>query len=136
MEIAIILIVLNLCHFLADYTHLSNSWMLNAKRLGSPLFPIFCHALVHGLLMALCLEVFFSVTIDGYSPFEFRATTTDYLFLLQVSSHFFIDVWKGKMNKWFPLLQSPSNKWHWVVFGADQFFHQLIIIIMAICATS
>ena len=29
-----ILIGLFICHFLADYTHLSTAWMLNAKRLG------------------------------------------------------------------------------------------------------
>jgi hypothetical protein len=46
-----ILIGLFICHFLADYTHLSTAWMLNAKRLGTPLFPIFCHAFVHMFIM-------------------------------------------------------------------------------------
>lgn len=46
-----LLIGLFFCHFLADYTHLSTAWMLNAKRFGKPLFPIFIHALVHGSLM-------------------------------------------------------------------------------------
>ncbi len=46
-----ILIGLFICHFLADYTHLSTNWMLNAKRLGKPLHPILIHAMVHTLLM-------------------------------------------------------------------------------------
>jgi hypothetical protein len=30
-----------------------------------------------------------------------------------------------------PPLQSPTNKWHWVVFGADQYLHAIVIILMA-----
>ena len=49
------LIILFACHWLADYTHLSTAWMLNAKRLGKPLLPIFAHALVHASLMFLAI---------------------------------------------------------------------------------
>ncbi len=45
-------------------------------------------------------------------------------------SHFLIDVLKGRLNGWFPSLQSPANKIHWIVFGADQFAHALVIIII------
>lgn len=112
-----ILIGLFFCHFLADYTHLSTSWMLNAKRLGKPLFPIFIHALVHTLLMGLFLLCMGSSNIVT-------------LMLIQLFTHFSIDVWKGRMNGWFPTLQSPTNKWHWVIFGFDQFLHSFVIILM------
>lgn len=113
------LIGLFFCHFLADYTHLSTKWMLDAKRFGKPLFPIFIHASVHAMLM--------SVVIGAAIGFT---STWGWLVILQWVSHFLIDVWKGKMNAWFPSLQSPANKWHWVVFGGDQFLHAAIIIIM------
>ena len=113
----LILIGLFFCHWLADYTHLSTAWMLNAKRLGKPLLPILTHAMVHSLLMGIflgCLGI----------------SNTIILMAFQLITHFAIDVWKGRMNGWFSALQSPANKWHWVVFGADQFFHAVVIILM------
>ncbi len=49
-----LLILLFLCHFLADYTHLSTKWMLDAKRIGKPLWPILCHAGNHDVLKGKC----------------------------------------------------------------------------------
>jgi len=120
-----ILIGLFICHFLADYTHLSTSWMLNAKRLGKPLFPIFAHAGMHTILMFLFLVCF---TNDLGLVLKLLA--------FQLITHFLIDVWKGRMNGWFPALQSPANKWHWIVFGFDQLLHALVIIAMSLYAVS
>lgn len=120
-----ILIGLFICHFLADYTHLSTSWMLNAKRLGKPLFPIFVHAGMHTILMFLFLAWF---TNDLSLVLKLSA--------FQLITHFLIDIWKGRMNSWFPALQSPANKWHWIVFGFDQLLHALVIIIMSSYAVS
>ena len=114
-----ILIGLFICDFLADYTHLSTAWMLNAKRLGTPLFPIFVHAFVHMFIMAAFLSVI-GLKDELY-----------FLMPFQLITHFLIDVWKGKMNSWFPSLQSPANKWHWIIFGLDQLLHALVIIKMA-----
>ena len=114
-----ILIGLFICHFLADYTHLSTAWMLNAKRLGKPLHPIFTHAFIHASLMLVFLSLF---GLSGSKLFC--------LFTFQLNTHFLIDVWKGKMNSWFPSLQSPANKWHWIVFGFDQLLHAIVIILM------
>ncbi len=121
MNNTLILIGLFFCHFLADYTHLSASWMLNAKRLGTPLYPIFTHAFVHACLMLIFLSLI------GFSGIKLAT-----VFALQLSTHFIIDVWKGKMNVWFPSLQSPANKWHWVVFGFDQFLHISVIALMVL----
>lgn len=123
-----ILIGLFICHFLADYTHLSTSWMLSAKRLGKPLFPIFCHATIHSVLMGFFLQ-FYVKSNDSFNEKLFI------LIAFQLGTHFLIDVWKGRMNGWFPALQSPANKWHWIIFGFDQFLHAVVIIIMSYLAT-
>ena len=119
METTKLLLVLFFCHLLADYTHLSTAWMLNAKRLGKPLFPIFAHAMMHSVLMGIALWI---MGIDS--------ETMAKLMLFQLITHFAIDVWKGRMNGWFTALQSPANKWHWIVFGTDQYFHAVVIILM------
>ncbi|MFO0321403.1 MAG: DUF3307 domain-containing protein [Bacteroidota bacterium] len=120
-----ILIGLFICHWLADYTHLSTAWMLHAKQFGKPLFPIFIHASVNALLMALVLALFI-----GFGK------TWAYLVIFQWWTHFLIDLWKGRMNGWFPSLQSPQHKWHWIIFGFDQLLHSLVIIGMSFYAVS
>lgn len=119
-----LLLLLFFCHFLADYTWLSTSWMLNAKRLGKPLSPILCHAAIHALLMFAVL---------GF--FVVASKTLVLLTAFQLVTHFLIDVWKGRMNGWFPSLQNPANKWHWVIFGFDQYLHAAVIIGMVYIAT-
>lgn len=117
---SIILAGLFVCHWMADYTHLSCSWMLSAKRLGKPLFPILVHGFVHAFLMTLFL------LLIGVSVYKL-----DVLFGIQMLSHFLIDLWKGRMNGWFPSLQLPTNKWHWIIFGLDQLLHSLVIVWMS-----
>lgn len=120
----ILLLSLFFCHLLADYTHLSTGWMLQAKRFGKPLLPILVHAGVHALLMGIAL------TALGYgNPFQWDIVAQ--LMIFQLVTHFAIDVWKGRMNGWFPILQSPDNKWYWIIFGVDQYFHAVVIVLMA-----
>jgi hypothetical protein len=124
MQQTIILIGLFICHFLADYTPLSTAWMLGAKRFGKPLYPIFCHAAVHYILMGLFLRICLGGWFKSWDIIS-------QVLLLQLFSHFLIDVWKGRMNGWFPELQSPANKSHWIIFGFDQLLHAVVIILMA-----
>lgn len=98
-----------ICHFLADFTHLSTRWMLSAKAIGSPLFPILCHAAIHGALIGI-------------------VSCNPICAVVVLVSHFLIDMMKGKLNVWFPSLKSPSNIWHWYIFGLDQMLHILIIL--------
>ena len=42
----------------------------------------------------------------------------------------------NRLYGWFPALQSPANKWPWIVFGFDQLLHALVIIGMSLCAVS
>lgn len=109
------LILLFLAHYLGDYTHLSTKWMLDAKRTGSPFEPIMAHACVHGVLFMI-VSVFFCPE----KAFIIGA--------FQILTHFSIDVWKGKMNVWFPSLSDPACKYHWYIFGFDQLLHHIVII--------
>lgn len=112
----LLLILLNIAHFLGDFTHLSTKEMLEAKATGWPLTPIAKHALVHACLMMVVLAFFTDLS------FEFAA--------MQFISHFVIDTLKGRMNVWFPVVKDPSKKAHWYLFGADQLLHQIVIIFM------
>lgn len=110
-------IALNVCHWAADFTHLSTDWMLNAKRYGKPLYPIFIHALIHSLL-------FFVVILLLYDKEKALFAGG-----FQLVTHFIIDLVKGKINFWFRKLEDPTNKFHWWLFGFDQLMHHLVIII-------
>lgn len=111
-----LLILLLFCHWLADYTHLSQPHMLAAKRFGKPLLPILQHAITHGILMAAIIG------------FYINGGLLLWLFLFQVITHFTIDTLKGRANVWVPELQDPANPYHWYVFGIDQLLHQLVIV--------
>lgn len=125
-----LLITLFICHWMADYTHLSTTWMLNAKRFGKPLLPIFFHALIHSILMCFCLEIYFYNILDNYNPFEKSLTLIYKLFIFQLMTHFIIDVLKGRVNVWIPTAANPGNKLHWYIFGFDQLLHAIVIILM------
>jgi hypothetical protein len=125
MDNLYLLIALFFCHFIADFTWLSTTWMLNAKSVGKPLLPIFAHAAVHATLMGIALAF-------GHLTFALWFN----LVMFQLLSHFLIDLWKGRMNVWFPIVKSPANKWHWILFGFDQFLHAVVICIMYYTATS
>lgn len=113
----LILALLGLMHTLADYTHLSTKWMLQAKMEGKPILPIMAHAGVHAVLftfVALFFGTWWQILL---------------VFLIQFGCHFGIDFLKGKMNVWFPTLKSTENKFHWYVFGADQYLHYITILL-------
>lgn len=116
MSSTLLLILLLVCHYIGDYTHLSTPRMLSAKRIGWPIGPIIMHAAVHAVLM-------FAVMI--------YYTTSNIVLgcmLLEFGTHFFIDVLKGKMNVWFPVVADPREKAHWYIFGFDQLLHQVVIV--------
>lgn len=115
-----LLFLLMFCHWLADFTHLSTPWMLKAKQIGKPLFPIFIHACIHGALMCIVLLFFASLNVVVV------------LTVFQIITHFCIDILKGKLNVWFPALADPKEPFHWYVFGLDQMAHQAVIVLMVL----
>ncbi len=118
-----LLLLLNLVHWAADFTQLSSARMLNAKRFGKPLFPILMHACVHASLVFVVILIFNDVRMALI------------LAAFQLVTHFIIDTLKGKMNTWFTPLQNLSNTFHWWIFGADQYLHQVVIILTAYWAS-
>src|SRR5690349_977992 len=114
-----VFIILLLCHWVADFTHLSTPEMLSAKKYGKPLFPIWVHSMVHALFMFYVMLEF-----KGVMP-------ASQAFLIVLFTHFLIDVWKGKMNVWFPSLINPDNTFHWYLFGFDQLLHISVIYLIA-----
>ena len=82
----ITLLILNVCHWIADFTHLSTAWMLKAKRLGAPLFPILAHAGVHTVLFFIAI-----LALHGIDMALLAAA-------IQLPTHFTLDTIKGKMN--------------------------------------
>jgi len=123
MSNASLLIFLFIAHYIGDYSHLSTNWMLSAKRIGKPYLPIAAHALAHACLMTFICNIYTALPMMNY-----KYDNCDSVFLIQLSTHFAIDVLKGKCNVWFPSFANPANKAHWYVFGFDQLLHQIVII--------
>lgn len=117
-----LLVLLLITHWLADYTHLSTKWMLNAKAAGRPLLPILAHAGVHALLVLMVLAAFVDLP---------RALG---LAFFQLVSHFLIDLGKGRISVSFPALKNPCNQWHWCLFGLDQLLHQIVLVLISAAA--
>jgi hypothetical protein len=112
----LLIFLLMLCHLIGDFSPLSTAWMLKAKSTGRPLVPILLHATVHGSLMIVVLLFFADVK------------TAFFLMLFEIITHFAVDVWKGRMNVWFPKLQDQTYYLHWTIFGIDQLLHQTVIL--------
>lgn len=111
-----------MCHYIADY-QLTTPKMIAAKSHGKTYLPILQHAVIHATLMTICLLLFgvnFQIGL--------------YLFVLQLVTHFLIDVGKGRINKRFPKTADTTQKIYWQVYGLDQFLHTMVILIMSFIA--
>jgi len=126
MRFAGLLAALLTVHFLGDFTPLSRPWMLKAKSRGWPPVPIAVHALVHAFLTTL---VFLVYNVRGFGILL-------QLFLLIFVTHFVFDTLKGLLAAGVPATADVNRQAHWVAFGIDQLFHQLVIIIAATMATT
>jgi hypothetical protein len=114
----LVIFLLLTAHLIGDFSPLSTPWMLRAKNTGQPLLPILAHASVHGALMMMVLIFFADIKIVLV------------LVSFEIVTHFLIDLWKGKMNIWFPKLKEPVFYMHWTVFGMDQLLHQSVILLI------
>lgn len=115
-----VLLILLFCHYLADFTHLSTPWMLKAKSIGDPLLPIFVHSLVHGVLFYVALS------------FMAGSNAAFLGFVSQITTHFLIDYFKGRLSYYFPnTIGNPAHNFHWLIFGLDQMLHIYVIILLA-----
>lgn len=116
MNSLILLIVLLVCHYLADFC-LTLPIMIRAKANGKQLWPIVLHSMVHAVLMGLCLLLF------GVS-----VLTTLYLIVAEAMSHFIIDLSKARLSAHVPRLADATCKPYWMLYGLDQLLHQLVVV--------
>lgn len=114
----LLLIVLLVCHYLADFC-LTSSAMIKAKADGHTPLPILFHASIHALLISLCLLLW------NISWKLILAMT-----VLELVSHFLIDLAKARLSAQFPRLADQQYKNHWILYGFDQLLHQLVIIVI------
>jgi hypothetical protein len=116
-EIILLFVLLFTCHWLADYTPLSTPKMLKAKSTGGPLYWIFLHGAVHGVLMSSVVALFVS------DPWMIGA-----VFATQTLLHYFIDLGKAMFGMVFPSVKDSTKYFHWIIFGFDQLLHNLVIL--------
>jgi hypothetical protein len=78
--------------------------------------PVLGHGAVNGTLYGLT-----AVCFTGIMPALVAS-------VIETATHTFIDVLKGRINKWFPKVDDNTNAIHWTVMGADQLLHQTVLI--------
>ena len=122
MKSLTLIIVLLVCHYLADFC-LTSSAMIRAKADGRQAGPILGHAAVHTVLMGLCLLVW--------------SVSWKMLLMLmgvELVTHFLIDTAKGRLSASFPLLADRGHKPYWALYGFDQLLHQFVVVFIWWCA--
>lgn len=115
-----LIVVLLIIHWIGDFTHLSRPWMLKATAFRWPLLPILAHAGVHASMMFVALICFSTLKVALIG------------FMVQLATHFVIDVTNGWLQARFAMLRDPSTPWFWWLFGYDQLLHGIVIVSMAI----
>ena len=114
----LLLIALLVCHYLADYC-LTLPVMIRAKADGKTYWPIALHSLVHAALVGGCL-LLWSVSWSQILM----------LMALELGSHFFIDMAKGRLSACFPVLADIRRKPYWMLYGFDQLLHQMVLVLI------
>ena len=118
----ILLILLLLCHYLADFC-LTLPVMIRAKADGRGVGGIMLHAAVHAVIIGVCL-LLCGIRIDLLLL----------LMVIELVSHFIIDTAKGRASVRWPVLSDASKKPYWMLYGFDQLLHQLVIVLIWIIA--
>ena len=104
MRNPLLLLVLLVCHYLADFCLTTRS-MIRAKADGRTPEPIILHAGVHALMVAIVLDIW----------------CKSWKVLLV------IDLAKARLSVRFPLLADPQQKPYWMLYGFDQLLHQGVL---------
>ncbi|MDR2970776.1 MAG: DUF3307 domain-containing protein [Bacteroidales bacterium] len=141
ITIFLLLFALNLAHFLGDFTPL-NKWFISAKQYGKPVWLVACHGALNGALYGITVGLFIlSLKYLFFAPFAVNLCTFAVkkllehplkmiliVFTIETVTHTLIDILKGRINRRFPVVQNSEKSTHWVVMGADQFLHQVVLI--------
>lgn len=114
----LLLLFLLIGHYLGDYCF-TTPGMIRAKADGSKLGPILLHSGIHAGLVGVCL-------ICWRIPMK----TVLMMMLLEVVSHFLIDLGKGLISGRSQVLSDPKKKAYWMLYGFDQLLHLSILLLI------
>lgn len=117
-----LLLVLLVCHYLADFC-LTFPAMIKAKADGRNPWPILVHAGIHAGLVGVCLLCW----QISWKPLLM-------MMALELISHFLFDTAKGRLSARFPRLANPQGKPYWMLYGFDQLLHLSVIVIIWFCS--
>jgi len=121
IKLALLLATLLVCHYLADFC-LTSPAMIKAKADGHNPWPILLHASIHAGLIGLCLMCW-SITWKLLLI----------LVLVELISHFLIDMTKGRLTAHYAVLADMQKKPYWMLYGFDQLLHVLVIVMIWYC---
>jgi len=120
--ISLLLLTLNFAHFLGDFTPL-NKWFVKAKQYSKPMWLVIGHGAVNGILYGTFVWLIIDIKVAMLA------------FVIEFVTHTIIDVLKGKINQWFPIVEDRNKQIHWTIMGADQLLHQIVLIfIVYLCS--
>ena len=105
----LLLIVLLVCHYLADFCLTSPD--------GRNLLPILLHASIHGALMGICLLCW---------NVSWKCILA--MIAWEIVSHFLIDLAKARVSVHFPRLADMRFRPYWMLFGFDQLLHLVVVV--------
>lgn len=107
-----ILFPLTISHFIFDYGKALTPEMIAAKSKGYPYIPIAKHALLHAIGVFLILIYY-----------DYPLLKALLLSLFEFTTHFIIDVMKGRIETKYPKLKDEKNPYKWHLFQIDQILH-------------
>jgi hypothetical protein len=93
--------------------------MLKAKADGRNVWPILHHAAIHATLCAIVMA-FAAGPIVAFKAF-----------VVQCLTHWAIDITKGRINAMGGDIANPTKYSFWMLFGADQFAHTVVLLYIA-----
>ena len=114
----LLLLSLLICHYLGDFCFTSPG-MIKAKADGRRPWPILLHSGIHAALVGVCL-------ICWRVPLK----TVLMMMLLEVVSHFVIDLGKGLLSGRFSILSDSKRKPYWMLYGFDQLLHLSVLLLI------
>lgn len=116
LEILLLLLILQVKHYLADYTFQYPYMYMNKGNEVGWFSALRDHALVHALFTFIVFVGFVGIYINVFSLIA--------LVLFDYVTHMVIDRWKAIKK------HTPQDKEFWLALGKDQMMHHIVGILM------